>query len=163
MGHSQMRLSRFATQSTAPALRLPRLLWDEGEEPGRIVHEDPVQRLFLASVVSPKFVVAPRAARRPPPKKLYRLGTVSDRMHRDRIAWAAGKARGGRISGICDQRATPPDGMHRRPNANELLRHDTSLPSLRNRLSASRRRPGRRASSCRRVPCLRRCRAAGAA
>ena len=45
---------------------------------------------------------------RPAPKKLCRLRTVSDRMHRDRIAWTAGKARGARISGIFERRATPP-------------------------------------------------------
>src|SRR5260370_40383303 len=64
-------------------------------------------RIRRSSVVSPKFVVAPRAARRPP-----------------------GKARRVRISGIFERGATPPGGMHRRPNANELLRHDTSSPWL---------------------------------
>src|SRR5262245_31660489 len=38
----------------------------------------------------------------------------------------AGKARGGRISGICDRRATQPDGMQRRPNADGFLARDTS-------------------------------------
>jgi len=65
-----------------------------------------VQRCRRASVASPKFVVAPRAPRRPPRK-----------------------ARGGSIPGVCDRRATPRGGMHRRPNANELRRHDTSATS----------------------------------
>jgi hypothetical protein len=33
------------------------------------------------------------------------------------------------MSGTCKRRATPPAGMHRRPNANELRRHDTLAAS----------------------------------
>ena len=38
-----------------------------------------------------------------------------------------GKARGADISGIFERRATPPGGMQRRPNADELLRRDTRV------------------------------------
>ena len=49
-------------------------------------------------------VVAPRAPRRP-----------------------SRKARGERIPGVFDRRATPRSGMPRRPNAHELRRHDTGV------------------------------------
>ena len=52
-------------------------------------------------------------ARRPAPKELYRPGTVSDVMPRDRIACAAGKARGAKRAGLFERRATPPAGMPR--------------------------------------------------
>src|SRR5262245_23326253 len=42
----------------------------------------------------------------------------------------AGKARGGRISGICDRRATQPDGMQRRPNADAFLTRGTNRVTM---------------------------------
>src|SRR5262245_66473708 len=39
----------------------------------------------------------------------------------------SGKARGGRISGICDRRATQPGGMQRRPNADGFMTRDTGF------------------------------------
>src|SRR6266516_2702787 len=59
-----------------------------------------------------KYGDAPRAARRPgSPTRLPRWGP---RPHR--------KARGGRIPGVFDRRATQRGGMHRRPNATVFMK-----------------------------------------
>ena len=39
----------------------------------------------------------------------------------------ARKARGGRIPGVCNRRATPRPGMQRRPNVTGLRGRDTSI------------------------------------
>ena len=42
----------------------------------------------------------------------------------------ARKARGGRIPGVCNRRATPRPGMQRRPNVTGLRRRDTSSSTV---------------------------------
>ena len=51
----------------------------------------------------------------------------------------ARKARGGRIPGVCNRRATPRPGMQRRPNVTGLPGHDTRSEIARSALSTSRR------------------------
>src|SRR5436190_17530236 len=59
-------------------------------------------------------------------------------------AWASrrppGKARGGRIPGVCKRRATPPGGMHRRPGWQPYSRASPWLVES----DGLERKPGRR-------------------
>src|SRR5439155_26410189 len=75
-----------------------------------------------------KYGEAPRAARRPgSPTRLPRWGPHPHR-----------KARGGRIPGVFDRRATQRGGMHRRPNATVFMKVSTKPPG---HLAAVRARP----------------------
>src|SRR2546428_11958993 len=73
--------SRTGATAAASAKRLP---W-RGELP--VTH-----RPFVVGSRNDAVMTRPNANPAGPPKKLYRLGTVSDAMRRDRIAWAANKA-----------------------------------------------------------------------
>ena len=72
-------------------------------------------RIAYLSAAFHKYGDAPRAARRPgSPTRLPRWGPRPRR-----------KARGGRIPGVFDRRATPRGGMHRRPNATVFMKVST--------------------------------------